>query len=304
MKYEAKPVFFYDPASSTPQIREAMELFLKSWLPKHSSIDELKLYHYTTLKGLEGIINSRSIWLTHVSTLNDPSELKYGEEIILNLLDEVRGEERDENILQLIKYLSEFVKSFNAATFQTYVACFCEEENLLSQWRAYGARGGGYNLGFRFGSTTKFYHSLDEEKNSHVILRKIIYDLDEQRKLISNYISSIIKSTNKAIIHFKETTGIPDAWSTIAATEAVNILLDLKLSFKNPVFAEEKEWRLIKGRQADYKPEQLMFRESNDGFIPYLKSYIYMRKRKEGKYFQLVRLNLDPHSMKEEQNQV
>jgi hypothetical protein len=30
-----------------------------------------------------------------------------------------------------------------------YLSCFCEDDNLLSQWRAYGTSG-GYSLGFQF----------------------------------------------------------------------------------------------------------------------------------------------------------
>jgi hypothetical protein len=275
MGYEAKPVFFYEPSNSTPQIKEVMESFLKSWLSRHSSTDELKLYHYTTLEGLKGILNSRSIWLTHASTLNDPLELKYGEELILNLIDKSNSMENDENIKHLLKHLSDFVKSFNTVTYQSYVACFCESENLLSQWRAYGDRGGGFNLGFRFRSNTKFYHTTDDtEKDSHVILRKMIYDVDDQSKLISDYISSIIKGSSNALKQFRENGEIPIAWPAIAATECVNILLDLMLSFKNPVFKEENEWRLIKGRLTNFKPEQLKFRETKDGLIPYIEAYM------------------------------
>lgn len=293
MSYISKPIFFFEPANSTSQIKKAMLSFLDSWLQKHSSKDELKLYHYTTLDGLKGIIKNRSIWLTHISNLNDPLELKYGEDLILDLIQKASNEESDENIIQLLKYLSDFVKSFNSATHQTYVACFCEAENLLSQWRAYGARGGGYNLGFGFGSNTKFSHSLGENADSYVLLRKIVYDFEEQKGLISNYISSIIRASHDAIKYFKENSGIPDAWSAIAATEAVNILFDLKLSFKNPVFAEENEWRLIKGRQTHYKPEQIKFRESKDGFIPFIETFLY-EETKDKKVFPLSSIKFGP----------
>ena len=35
------------------------------------------LYHYTSLEGLLGIIESKSIWATNVLYLNDASELNY-----------------------------------------------------------------------------------------------------------------------------------------------------------------------------------------------------------------------------------
>ena len=275
MSYDAKPIFFYGPALSTPQIKVAMLSFLERWLPKHSSTADLKLYHYTTLEGLKGILNSRSIWFTHTSTLNDPLELKYGKQLILDILNEAINNENEDNIKNLLKGLSVNVNAFDAITYQTYVACFCESENLLSQWRSYAAQGGGYNLGLRFQSNTKFYHTIDDtEEDSYVILRKMIYDVDEQRKLISDYISSIVTSSGNAIKYFREHSGIPEAWASIAAMESVNILFDLMLSFKNPVFSEENEWRLIKGREARHKPEHLKFRETKEGLVPYIETYI------------------------------
>lgn len=275
MSYDAKPIFFYELVRSTPHIKATMSSFLERWLPKHSSPAELKLYHYTTLEGLKGILNSRSIWFTHTSTLNDPLELKYGKQIILDILNEATNNENEDNIKNLLKYLSVHVNAFNTMITQTYVACFCESENLLSQWRSYAAQGGGYNLGLRFQSNTKFYHTLDDtEEDSYVILRKMVYDVDEQRELISDYISSIVTSSGDAINYYNEHGGIPDDWAAIAGMESANILFDLVLSFKNPVFNEENEWRLIYGRLASYKPEQLKFRETKVGLIPYIETYI------------------------------
>lgn len=275
MSYEGKPIYFFEPAQSTPQIKAAMNSFLESWLPKHDSSEDLELYHYTTSEGLKGILSSRSIWFTHTSTLNDPLELRYGKHLILEMLDDAINNETEEIIKILLKNLSTNINAFDTIFYETYVACFCESENLLSQWRSYASRGGGYNLGLRFRSNTKFYHTLDDsEKDSHVILRKMRYNIDEQKELVSNYISSIVASAADAIKHFKDHDGIPDPWPNIAAIESVNILFDLMLSFKNSVFSEEKEWRLIVAMDRKHRPELLKFRETNEGLVPYLEMFI------------------------------
>ena len=185
MSYHAKEIWFYNPVRSTPQIRQAIENFWKFWLPEHSTDDDLQLYHYTTIDGLKGIIKNRSLWLTHTSTLNDPTELKYGKEIILNILHSEIGNRHEEIINKFLNSLIGEVNSFDEIMYEAYVACFCKSDNLLSQWRAYGHRGGGYNLGFTFTSNTKFYQTPDHtEKESHVILRKIIYDYNKQQKIV------------------------------------------------------------------------------------------------------------------------
>lgn len=275
MSYHAKEIWFYNPVRSTPQIRQAIENFWKFWLPEHSTDDDLQLYHYTTIDGLKGIIKNRSLWLTHTSTLNDPTELKYGKEIILNILHSEIGNRHEEIINKFLNSLIGEVNSFDEIMYEAYVACFCKSDNLLSQWRAYGHRGGGYNLGFTFTSNTKFYQTPDHtEKESHVILRKIIYDYNKQQKIVTEYISSIISYAKDAVKYFKNHDGIPKIWESMAAMEAANILCDLMLSFKNPVFSEENEWRLILVRQSHHKAEQLQFKENENGLIPYFETYL------------------------------
>ena len=41
-------------------------------------IPEKPLFHYTSLKGLHGIVTSESIWATHYMFLNDSTEYTYG----------------------------------------------------------------------------------------------------------------------------------------------------------------------------------------------------------------------------------
>ena len=40
------------------------------------------IYHYTDINGLLGIIDSGSIWATHVSRLNDSSEYHHGIKVV------------------------------------------------------------------------------------------------------------------------------------------------------------------------------------------------------------------------------
>ncbi len=274
MGYDAKPIFFLEPSISTPQIKETMEKFMQIWFPLHSYHKDLHLYHYTSLDGLKGIIQSRSLWFTHTSTLNDPLELKYGNNLILEILSEKMRETDDTNIIILLQSLINEFNSFDIIKYQTYVACFCKSDNLLSQWRSYSAQGGGYNLGFWFNSNTNFYHDLNNGEKSHIILRKIIYDKNEQARLVSEYVSSIIDCSKKAQEWHHEVGNYEDAWPMMVSMEAVNILFDLMLSFKNPVFSEENEWRLIKSMQDTYKPELIKFRENNNHLIPYIETYI------------------------------
>lgn len=221
-------------------------------------------------------MHNRSIWFSHISTLNDPSELQYGKNLVISKLSEKIDKEKDNNIEMLLRGLAMEIEVFGLGSFHTYVACFCESDNLLSQWRSYASKGGGYNLGLCFNSDTKYSHNLENPSDdSYIILRKIIYDPKDQEEVISRYISSIVSASKNAISCFTKSGGIPDAWAPRAVIESVNILLDIVLSLKNPVFMEEKEWRLIKLMQGNHRPNLLKFIENNDRHIPYLDTIIY-----------------------------
>ena len=277
MSYKAKPIFFMEPLNSTPEIRRAMKSFLQEWLPRHSFSEELPLYHYTTIQDLKGILSSRSIWCSHISTLNDPSELHYGRDFVQSKLKEAIEQERDDRIRSFLNDLAMYTSSYDRSLFHTYVACFCEFDNLLSQWRGYSDPDGGYNLGFTFSSDTKFSHDPSRlSDHSHVILRKVIYDEQIRNEVVSEYITAITDAARSALERMSTEDGsVPREWATQAAMESVNILLDMILTLKNPAFHEEREWRLINAMRGNHKPELLRFREGKNSLIPFLPTYIF-----------------------------
>ncbi|EFD2622350.1 hypothetical protein CK189_005805, partial [Escherichia coli] len=52
----------------------------------------MKIYHYTDLNGLKGIIESGSLWATHFSFLNDSNELSHGMNCLENALQYLRDD--------------------------------------------------------------------------------------------------------------------------------------------------------------------------------------------------------------------
>jgi hypothetical protein len=77
--------------------------------------------------------------------------------------------------------------------------------------------------------------------------------------------------------------------------QAINIFLELVISFKNKAFSEEAEWRLAKVMQQDlHKPKILNFRTGYEGLIPYLDTYICSSK--ENLNFPLFEIKVGPLS--------
>lgn len=59
------------------------------------------------------------------------------------------------------------------------------------------------------------------------------------------------------------------------ASQAVNVLWDLMLTFKHNAFEEEREWRLIRVTRDDFDPQGIQFYERGEIDMPYRLTNIY-----------------------------
>jgi hypothetical protein len=95
---------------------------------------EKTLYHYTSLEGLLGIIESKSIWATNVLYLNDASELNYSIDLPKGQVDEFKDNiPNDKNWLGTLNFFDKFTRLFTSTEILGFFVCsFSEEEDLLS----------------------------------------------------------------------------------------------------------------------------------------------------------------------------
>jgi hypothetical protein len=96
-----------------------------------------RLYHYTTLSGLVGITSSHSLWASDVRYMNDASELTYAAELISEVLTETLSKVENEVVRAALPPPHPgFANPFEYGM-RPFAACFCEDGDLLSQWRGY-----------------------------------------------------------------------------------------------------------------------------------------------------------------------
>ncbi|SDY89580.1 hypothetical protein [Nitrosomonas sp. Nm33] len=118
-----------------------------------------RLFHYTDSAGLLGILNSQQLWATHAFYLNDETEISYThelvEEIYRDLIKKATPDRIEESYSDHSLWIyRDFLHRLSYKTLRAkpnsdvYVTCFCENDDLLSQWRVYGNRGSGYAVGF------------------------------------------------------------------------------------------------------------------------------------------------------------
>ncbi len=224
------------------------------------------LSHYTSLEGLLGIIESKSIWATNILYLNDASELNYAiglfREQVINFREKIRNSATylvDQFFGTLIEDIDNSISSDNYAFF---VCSFSEQNDLLSQWRGYCPKGIGLSLGFKLNDLRK---SVKEYAFS---IRPCIYDEKEQineiNKLIENTYNkfTIEKNQNPRSIY----SIILNKSSFYFYTEFIG----LAPSFKHPKFKEEKEWRIVIRVDTRDKIEMIRFPSGQSMIVPYI----------------------------------
>lgn len=219
------------------------------------------LYHYTTSAGLLGILSSRALWTSNVLFLNDAEELLHASEGTVAAMsakaDELkarldRGEPEFPNrpllaimegIIMRLKQLQEGGRLWG----EVYVTCFCEDGDLLSQWRGY-AGSDGYALGF----DVALLQPIESTAYMGMNLAQVKYGLTEAIDEITDLAESIDPGSGNH-------PGVQ------ADHKFLTVLRQLS-QVKNPGFREEREWRLL--NISDEKRD-LRFREGPSGLIPY-----------------------------------
>jgi hypothetical protein len=234
------------------------------------------LYHYTSLNGLISIIENQTIYCTNLDFLNDKKEFKHGVSLILSVIEKLKQENYEPNILNKVEQnLDRISKS------ERFVTCFSKNGDLLSQWRAYTNQGKGVAIGFDF---RNFKYSI----NQTVFGRHIEYDENYQQQVIEELIRIIIE-------FFKSRKEIID-WEDFGFEWLVNTViiefLQVKISsYKSHSFQEEQEYRFeyeIDGTMIKKRDEEIFFRASDTLIIPYIKLKAKYKKfiedKEKGKY--------------------
>ena len=299
MPFRSLPFYLIDPAFSSREIRDEIEPSVNEWLDYHQLEDGTQLFHYTNLDGLKGILKSRALWLSHISSLNDPIEIEHGQQIIAEIINQAIDDEENELIELFYRQLLIQVNAFGNTLFIPFIACFCSDGDLLSQWRAYADQGGGYSIGFNFTDSVRVKSESEDfeevDEGYFPYLRKVIYEREEKEHFVNNFLENAVRGLNSALEgpigrRFEDDLTYP---VSVMAGQAANLILDMLLSFKHPAFKEEKEWRLIRVKARHEEADLFQFREDSHGLLPYLSTSIYSQDNENYK-FPIQSINYGP----------
>src|ERR1700722_15817282 len=106
------------------------------------------LYHYTTTKGLLGIIESHALFATDLFYMNDSAEVDYSLGVVRKVIRKLHDHFPDATrpAIERLKEIFEVIPRVHESSLNC-VTCFCTKGDLLSQWRGY-AQSEGFAIGF------------------------------------------------------------------------------------------------------------------------------------------------------------
>lgn len=263
-----------------------------------------ELHHYTTARGLEGIIRTNTLWATYFKELNDAKELQMArlplvEEIssaFFILLKErqkhslrVRRAKKSESLISVAKKLAiDFVNSHHIIAFDgtgfgkspfadAFVCSFCSHigdhdyervNGLLSQWRGYGGaeHEGRFAIVFDTGGLDEL---LSREWKAHFWLK---LDLDEVRyfygrESIKNFIPDFRRYSEAQLDALLIGNPIHD-------DEWLKGFFDASTLLKHRGFREEREVRIVAIPQSEAAYSQRGIADRMKHYAPFKPEHV------------------------------
>ena len=205
-------------------------------------------YHYTNSTGLNGILREKSLWLHDIRDMSDRLELIYPIEKIIEAIQSFQEQNRlDSTFKDFLTFLQDGLRSA-FGQFGYYAVCFSEDNDKLSQWRAYAADGAGFAAGFKIvSSPAKSMHELPEDITKWTLAFRVNYDLDVIKTNTRCYLDAArVLFNNNEIKKYYE-TNIESLksfliWTSISISGQ---LITDAVRHKHHKFSEEQEIRLL-----------------------------------------------------------
>jgi hypothetical protein len=227
--------------------------FAESFEAADNAARPAELFHYADAEATRSILENKTLWATDVRFFKDPSEMSYGFELLRSAILPLKEETDDIWEKAYVETVAQYGDP-SANDLIYFAACFCEDGDLLSQWRGYTG-GGGYSLGFR----------PDIDLGLSAVEQQAI-DPDAVRVQMREIAAAFQMLLRQRLMNAEDQA----EEARQAAVMAISTLSLKVLSAKHPGFAEEKEWRLL--ATADRGPvlRLLRMRSGGDQLIPYM----------------------------------
>jgi hypothetical protein len=219
------------------------------------------LYHYTSLSGMMGIVNSKAIWTSEIKYLNDADELRYLGKIVNSIL--ALRETSSDQANEIWRQFRDWIRERLDHGHMLFVGSFTENGNLLSQWRGYCPPGKGVSIGFSPSAITA------AAQRQSFLIGKCVYDRKAQDDIVEQILEAVLStalSQGPAPKGKKHPT--QSYWDVFNSIELD--ILRIAALLKNPAFREEVEWRIVSPFYINVVQAPIKYRDGPRMLVPYV----------------------------------
>lgn len=147
------------------------------------------LYHYTGMKGLNGILESKRLWLVSSQSMSDITDRFYGN--LFSTVALLKSEDQDIKLLREHLTAQDII-DINMQTFQVdfYSASFCDRSDNDYLWEKYSDSNKGACIGIDDTYLNNFFLATIREKFNYLEgdeESNVKNDLLNQRKVLYHY---------------------------------------------------------------------------------------------------------------------
>ncbi len=220
------------------------------------------LYHYTSLSGFKGIIESRGFWASDSRFLNDAHEMRHGAELAAEVLSQIVRRSRVPAFRPIAKAVRDNI--LRPPKVGHLIACFSTLRDSLEQWRGYGGSGGvciGVGVNHQKQRAPMFY-------GSSMLPHRVFYSARAKQALVLSLLRrfEIEYRTDMEAMrgHW------PDDHDQHYVERLTSTLSGAIVGFKNLAFGHEAEVRVVLSHAEADDFGGLKFRPSPLGLVPYL----------------------------------
>ncbi|MHD0307368.1 DUF2971 domain-containing protein [Rhodococcus erythropolis] len=237
---------------SNINLPETNKVFFSVDVPSH-------LAHYTRGSAFISICEKGELWAGRPDQMNDFKEQFHAIEKFLELARKKKDaaiSEAEDEVVEYYELLeNDDVIDYVIAEMPNYVISLTSEPDLLSQWRAYCPRSGGYSISIPTG------HLNTAGNEQAFAIMPCVYK-EEEVDIILTEILDFHDGKFRAMI--AEGSTAAQAYDEVK-NSMFGLVAFYGIYIKHESFQEEREWRLAYLNRAHVDPARLVFIEGEDG---------------------------------------
>lgn len=238
------------------------------------------IYHYCDNHKMANILASKTLRMCDITKSNDYGEVKLFFPGILDALQDNYEKEpfalkykgrRNKNAFNelLQKEYDILDYEFSRGGVTNFVVCFCEDGDVLSQWRGYANDGKGCSLGFSVDELknycSKYQDVITLEQVEYKTPRQMDQIIIEKALMILNELKNMRKQIKKDFSTANTDEKIDNILGFYFHQMIIAVLMG-SLKYKDMTFNEEKEWRMY-FKQQIFKVPKHIYCDEEDGIF-------------------------------------